>query len=164
MKYIKDYEGLYSVTEDGKIFATAKYNWKERFLKPWLIGHGYEVVSLYKNGKQRKFLIHRLVAQAYIPNPKGLREVNHKNGNRLDNRVENLEWVSSKENKSHAWKVGLYSHRGEKHWNSVIQDSEVIEMRKLFKEGKSTRQIAEKFSRNYFTTRGIVMERVRHIN
>ncbi len=77
---------------------------KERILKPFLAGRGYPCVSLgYKNKK----LIHRLVAVAFIPNPKNKRTVNHINGIKTDNRVENLEWMSYLDNNKHAIETGL---------------------------------------------------------
>lgn len=113
MRDIEGYEGLYAACEDGKIWAYPKGNWGERFLKPWLIGHGYESVMLYKDKKPSKFLVHRLIALTFVPNPDNLPEVNHKNAERLDNRPENLEWVSSKENKQHAIALGLYKNLGQ---------------------------------------------------
>lgn len=152
MQEIKGYEGLYSVTEDGKIWASAKLNWKSRFLKTWLIGHGYQVVALYKEEKQKKFLVHRLVALTYIPNPLNFKEVNHKNANRLDNRVENLEWVSSKQNKRHAINLGLYknlgknSPKGSENKQSKLTECKVIKLRNLYRTGKFTQeQLAVRF-------------------
>src|SRR4051794_24589432 len=103
MKDIKGFEGLYAADNIGKIWGYRQ----RKYLKPWLIGHGYETVSLYREPrKNEKFLVHRLIAQTFIPNPDNLREVNHKDSNRLNNQLKNLEWVSSKENKRHAWKAG----------------------------------------------------------
>lgn len=62
-------------------------------------------VGLGKNGKTHQLLVHRLVAQTFIPNPENKQEVNHKNGVRTDNRVENLEWVTKSENEIHKYKV-----------------------------------------------------------
>ncbi len=143
MKEILGYEGLYAVTIKGKIWAYAKNaTWHtDRILKPWLIGNGYEMVMLYKTGeKPRKFLVHRLVAMTYISNPNNLREVNHKNGNRLDNRIKNLEWISSKENKIHAIKLGLYrSHE-------KLTPKQVRAIRRDYATGKFfQREIANKY-------------------
>lgn len=106
---IKGYEGLYAVTDDGRVWSypkATKHNGKMITLSPHR--SGYITVELSKNGKQKRFYVHRLVAQAFIPNEK--KEVNHKNGIKTDNRVENLEWVTSSENKLHAEKMMLTNH------------------------------------------------------
>lgn len=94
-KEIKDFPG-YTITDDGKVIS---YKFKEpRVMKTWLQKSGYENIKLCKENHTYHFLIHRLVAEAFIPNPNNLPEVNHKNKIRNDNRVENLEWCSRKEN------------------------------------------------------------------
>lgn len=67
----------------------------------------YEQVDLYKDGKRTTKAVHILVAEAFIPNPDNKPEVNHKDGNKHNNRVDNLEWVTHKENCEHAWRTGL---------------------------------------------------------
>lgn len=91
---IKGYEGLYGISPDGKVFGYKR----KKFLTPRTVGRGYQQVSLCKDGKTKQFLIHRLVAEAYISNPNGLTQVNHINEDKTDNRVENLEWTTAKEN------------------------------------------------------------------
>lgn len=93
---IPDFEG-YRITTDGEVFSL-KCN---RFLKGKIDRYGYKVVALSKNGKSHHKTIHRLVAMTYIENPLNLPCVNHINENKLDNRVENLEWVTVKENNSY---------------------------------------------------------------
>ena len=94
-KPIKDFED-YSITSDGKVIS---YKFSEpRVMKTWLQEAGYENIKLSKNNKTYHFLVHRLVAEAFIPNPNNLPEINHKNKNRSDNRVENLEWCSRIDN------------------------------------------------------------------
>lgn len=136
MEDIEGFEDLYAATKEGKIWAYPKLGysnsgrWKEgRFLKPWLIGHGYETVSLYQKGKTFKYLVHRLVAKTFIPNPNSLREVNHKDADKRNNRIENLEWVSSKENKQHAIKRGLYRD------HEILTEKQVREIREKYKTG-----------------------------
>lgn len=92
---IKDFPG-YVITDNGKVIS---YKFKKpRVMKTWLQKSGYENIKLCKENHTYHFLIHRLVAEAFIPNPNNLPEVNHKNKIRNDNRVENLEWCSRKEN------------------------------------------------------------------
>lgn len=88
----------YQVSNKGEIVNTKT----GKFLKPQ-ISRGYLTIQFYvSKGKPKKFRIHRLVARAFIPNPLGLLEVNHKDGNKTNNSVDNLEWVTAKENDQHA--------------------------------------------------------------
>lgn len=158
MKDIKGFNGQYSISKDGEVWSHSNKRGqtgrKGKFLKPWLIGNGYKTVQLYKqNTKPSKFLVHRLVAETYIPNPLKLPEVNHINGNKLDNRVDNLEWVTSKENKQHAINRGLYKNlgkntpRGSKYPTSKLTEESVKEIRRLFPLRKYTyRYFAEKYN------------------
>ena len=117
MKDIKGYEGLYAITEDGEVWSYPKKrsSRKGKWLKPFIQskkrvnGTTYSLASvgLRKDKKRSLFLVHRLVAQAYIPNPKNKKQVNHKNGNSLKNYVDNLEWATGFENMQHAQKMGL---------------------------------------------------------
>jgi hypothetical protein len=84
----------YLIYETGDVFN----NKKNRFLKPSKMKNGYIKVELCKNGKQKTFKIHRLVAEYYIPNPENKPEVNHIDGDKCNNSVENLEWNTRKEN------------------------------------------------------------------
>ena len=94
MKDIKDYEGLYAITRDGNVWSYKS----KKFLKSRLNRGNYHRIDLCKNGKRKSYLIHRLVAQAFIPNPEGLPEVNHKDENKSNNCVDNLEWMSKIDN------------------------------------------------------------------
>lgn len=90
---------------------------KEKHIAVRIGKHGYSRVSLMVNRKRKTFYVHRLVAIAFIPNPKGKREVNHINGIKADNRLENLEWCTSLENLQHAFVNGLrVMPRGNEHW------------------------------------------------
>lgn len=94
-KKIKGFPG-YTITDDGKVISY-KYK-KPKVMKTWLQQSGYENIKLCRENQTYHFLIHRLVAEAFIPNPNNLPEVNHKNKRRNDNRVENLEWSTRKDN------------------------------------------------------------------
>ena len=88
---IEGYEGLYQISNKGRVKRLLGPS--ERILRPGINGSGYLLVNLYKNGVGLSKRIHRLVAQAFITNPDNLSEVNHKDENKLNNCVENLEWM-----------------------------------------------------------------------
>ena len=97
MKDIKGYEGKYAVTSCGKVWSHIN----EKFLSPRITKCGYYEVHLCNNGKSKQFRVHRLVAEAYIDNLENKPEVNHKDENKLNNCINNLEWVTTKENSNY---------------------------------------------------------------
>ena len=104
-KDIQDYEGLYKVSNSGKVIRNTK-ELKQNTNK------GYKYVNLCKKCYSKPFYIHRLVAQAFIPNPNNYNEINHIDGNKINNSVSNLEWCSHKQNMDHARKTLLISKKG----------------------------------------------------
>lgn len=113
---IKDFEGLYQISNLGKVRSRYKYNSRKegavltkefKNIKPIKARNGYLKVTLVKNEKKINKMIHRLVAENFLNNAERKVQVNHINGNKRDNRVENLEWVTPKENVVHAVKRGL---------------------------------------------------------
>ena len=115
----------------------------------------YISYSVIVDGENKTRLGHRLIAMAWIPNPDNLPQVNHKNGMKRDNRPENLEWVTGKENIAHAVKTGLYEE-GDRHHNCKLTDAQVIAMHQLRATGEKVRSIAEKFNANYYTVKLIL--------
>ena len=101
---IEGYERLYQISTKGRIKSF--YKNKATILKQNISGYGYLRVHLCKNKEVTNFYVHRLVAETFIPNPKNLPEVDHLDGNKLNNCVENLRWVTSSENKKAAIKSG----------------------------------------------------------
>ena len=108
-KFISNFEDKYTVTNKGEVFSFN--NGKKVPLSLVLGKRGYFVVSLSSSNKAKQYRVHRLVAEAFIPNPQQKPCVNHKDGNKQNNCVENLEWVTYGENKHHSFVV-----LGERHW------------------------------------------------
>lgn len=100
MEDIKGYEGLYAITSCGRVWSYRS----KKFIKTWKSRNGYFQVSLYNHQEVKVFLVHRLVAQAYIPNPDSLPEVNHKDENKEHNWINNLEWCDRKYNMNYGKK------------------------------------------------------------
>ena len=109
-KEIKNTMGYYSISNRGRV----KSNRNNIIMKPIPITKGYVKVNIKINGHNEYKLIHRLVAESFIDNPYNKPEVNHKNGVKTDNRVENLEWVTGEENRDHAKRMGLQKTRDER--------------------------------------------------
>ena len=110
-KPIKGYEGLYEISSLGRVKSLQGWNGheyvkRERILAPYKQqsdkNYSRSVVKLIKQGAKRDFKVHRLVAEAFIPNPCKYKVVNHKDGNPLNNKVDNLEWCTQKMNVNHA--------------------------------------------------------------
>lgn len=104
-KQIKGYEGLYEVSDTGKVRRDG------RLIKgyPNNRGRGYWCIDLCKEGKRKRFTAHKLVAQAFLPKVPGKNQVNHIDGNPKNNHINNLEWVTNQENTIHAYNKGLNS-------------------------------------------------------
>jgi hypothetical protein len=144
---IEGYEGCYQVSNIGRVksLSRAVRNGKgttrkipERIRKPQDHSHGYLFVALHESEEYFNFYIHRLVALHFIANPKGLPEVNHKNLDRTDNRVENLEWVTHAENKAHASINNPWTPEGRSSvrldWLKVLEIRNLLQLKVLRKQ------------------------------
>jgi len=119
-KNIPGYKNIYQISNCGFVKALYKERingrggirvYPERIMKPSTTQKGYKLVCLRKNNTSYWFSVHRLVAKAFVPNPKRKKEVNHKDGNKLNNNDWNLEWNTRKENAIHAYKTGLFNYK-----------------------------------------------------
>lgn len=108
---IPEYEGLYQVSNYGNVKSLARNNCnvclKDRILKYSKNHQGYKQVALFKKSKQKSFKIHKLVALAFIPNPNNYPCINHIDGNKQNNCVDNLEWCTYSHNNKEAYRLGL---------------------------------------------------------
>lgn len=140
-KDIKGYEGLYQVSSFGVVRSLDRLRKNKkrmslcrgRELVPDLNKtNGYLSVSLSKDGKATRHYLHRLVAFAFVPNPGNKKQVNHKDGDKENNRKDNLEWATHKENAEHAADLGLVA-RGWFNGHSTLTQKQVDEIRRLRK-------------------------------
>lgn len=116
---LKGYENLYEISKTGKIKSLKKkHRTFEKLLKPKLTKDGYYQVSLYKNGKSKCLRVHRLVALNFLENPENKEQVNHKDGNKLNNCVDNLEFCTNQENIDHSIRIGLQKPSGSTNSNA----------------------------------------------
>ena len=140
-KDIKDYEGLYQVSNKGRVKSLARYDLRgnfrqEKFLKPHKTDNGYLQVSLYNNRKRKRFMVHVLVANAFIENPNNLPEVNHIDENKTNNIVQNLEFCDRFYNAQYS--LGKKIKCLDLKTNETIYFSAIREAARYFDTGKSS--------------------------
>lgn len=170
-KDVAGYEGLYQVSDMGRVksmphVVRRKSKWdeglfiehvsKECIMSPD-VARGYERVRLFKGGKVKRFLVHRLVAEAFIPNnDKSKTIINHLDGNKRNNTVGNLEWCDNSRNVRHAYEMGL-RRINEKHPCSKLKNDEVKEIRRLRQVERLTcKQLGEKYGVSVTNIKNIV--------
>lgn len=134
-KDVVGYEGYYKVSNNGIVVRVAgkvpRHNGKgivnvpAKKMQPLDNGKGYLRIKLTKNNKPRRVMLHRIIAEAFIPNPNKLSTVNHKNAIKKDNRIENLEWVTFKDNIAHAFSMGLRKCTKEQRLKASIRCSKM---------------------------------------
>lgn len=130
-KDVKGYENLYQISNTGKIKSLERYKnnhskkqlVKEKIRKQIVSKTGYYTCMLNKNGKNKLFKVHRLIAEAFIPNPNNYPIINHKDGNKLNNDISNLEWCNYSHNGKEAYRLGLIKNNtyGIKKYNNSLK-------------------------------------------
>jgi len=142
----------YAISKDG--IVTSYKGSYPRELKASVVNPGYPIVILQNGNIKKKFYIHRLVAIYFIPNPNNLDTVNHINGIKTDNCLENLEWLSKKDNNKHAFNTGLQASR-ESRKSTKISNTE---LQNLYKDGHSGKFTCQELATKYNLSRAYVWE------
>ena len=162
LKPIEGFDGKCFVSDDGDVYSVRRQGHKGGFVKQRVNNSGYLRVSLSNNGENKAYFVHRLVAKAFIPNPENKQFVNHKDGNKTNNHVSNLEWCTKSENMQHAVKIGLVHNKGlqgEKHPQCKISDEDARKIIELRKSGVLSYTLAKEYGVSGTTIRNIVYGR-----
>lgn len=148
----------YYITDNGEVFSKRKNGFR-KLVSP--IGKdGYNKIGLCQNGNRTYYRVHRLVAECYISNPNNFEQVNHINGIKTDNRVDNLEWVSHSGNITHAYKTGLIPS-GEKSHMSKLKKEDVDFIRKNY-EYKSKKYNSKTLSKMFGVGYAVILRIVKN--
>ena len=153
-KDIKGYEGIYQVSDVGRVKRLSRKcgttTLKEKILKQSFTVDGYKRVRLLHNEKDQTRTVHRLVMEHFNPNNDPKMTVNHIGGDKTNNRLDNLEWVSRSGQMIHAYKLGLKQPmRGTKNYNAKLTKDQVDYIRKVYKRNSTefgTVALAKKFN------------------
>jgi hypothetical protein len=141
---IPGFEGLYQVSNLGQV-RSLHYG-KTRILKTSPNNDGYLGLDLFKNGKRTCRRVHKIVAIVFVKNTDNLSEINHINGNKLDNRASNLEWCTRSHNLKHAFSSKLRTSKGEANARALLTETDVAEIRHRYEAGLATyRSLAREF-------------------
>jgi hypothetical protein len=146
-----DYPDYYA-SADGSIYSSrfnkiTNYNCALRKLKPAIWKGGYLLVRLYVGDKILKRHVHTIIAKEFIPNPDNLASVNHKDGNKTNNCVENLEWMSVSDNVKHSITSLGHTRIGSRNGNALLDEAAIISIRKMYDTGQYTQsELASQFN------------------
>ena len=157
---VPGYEGLYQVSNNGNIKSLSRKfrnrSYGGEIMKGSIDRDGYKKVQLVKDKNRKKYFVHRLVALAFIENKFLYPVINHKNGNKLHNNVDNLEWVTVSQNNIHALRNGLkeynfkhlldYVGKGENHNSAKVNEAQIKEIRELRKKGFSLKKLSQEYN------------------
>lgn len=165
-KPVLGYEQHYEVNTLGQVRSIDRIIKNRRglvqgkVLKPFLNKKGYPAIRFYIGGKGLERNPHRLVAEAFIPNPKSKLQVNHINGDKTDNRIENLEWCTNSENQLHAYVTGLQpSRKGENNSNAKLTYDVVTEIKTKYNSGMKITDISKEINVNLSILRQLIYGR-----
>lgn len=172
-KDIPNYEGFYQASTFGRIRSLdrtvmqqnshgfiSSHNFHGRIITPNINNHGYLYLCLCKDGKHWYAKVHRLIAMTFLPNLQNLSDVNHKDGNKTNNQVGNLEWCSHSDNQKHAIKVGL----NKKPYAAGLHKKPVVQIdkntNKIIAEYNSIREATLHFGKTNITNIGNALKGV----
>lgn len=154
-KDIEGYEGVYKVNNIGDVKSLARtrkgrangvVDVKETILSS-KISAGYRQVVLYRNAIRNMQLVHRLVCSAFHNNSQHLPQVNHKDGNKLNNNSDNLEWVTRSQNQLHAYSTGLQKHQfGSARYCAKLNEDKVTKIKQMLRNGARAKDIAKEYN------------------
>ncbi len=134
-------DNRFEISKDGII-----RNIKTKTIKSQYISStGYYMISISKINKSKPHRVHRLLANNYIDNPENLKEVNHLDGNKLNNNLSNLEWCSHLGNMKHAFSTGLANNTGSKNGMSKLKEKSILEIKEKLKQGMSQYKISKQY-------------------
>lgn len=144
-KPVEGFEGYYEVSNCGRVKSLdrvvtdtigRKYYYKGKIIKVSTYRTGYNYVNLWMSSKIKTFLVHRLVALSFVPNPHSKPMVNHLDGVKSNNYYSNLEWCTRSGNEKHAFRIGLKSLKGERHSQAKLTKNQVLEIRNSTSKAK----------------------------
>lgn len=164
---VAGYEGCYAVSNYGRVKSITRIDERGRRraekIRSQHVSGKYFQVTLYLGDSYKTLLVSRMVALAFVDNPYKKPHVNHIDGNKLNNKSDNLEWVTREENIQHAIRTGLF-RLGGRHASSMLTDEQVIELRKRHNNGESRLVLAKEFGVSKSTITGITSgDRWRHL-
>ena len=172
-KEIKGYEGKYIISNYGEIISLPRYkknNSKMQYVEPKQIcqtinkHNGYVYVQLWNDAKYKNIRLHKLVAENFLIKSEGKTQINHIDGNKQNNKADNLEWCTASENIIHAYRTGLFSNKNkikinqfDKEYNFIKQYSSLSEASSI--TGISIGNISQCVNKKRKTTNGFIFER-----
>lgn len=156
---VPGYEGLYTIDNQGVVVSSKT----GRAIKAVTFPNGYVYVHLYKNGKGKCVRVHRIVAETFLPKPAGCDQVNHINGIKTDNRIQNLEWCNRYGNMKHAMEKGLFNPKGEANPSAKLTQEDVNAIRAEYIKG-SKQHGTVALAKKYNVSNVMIGKIVRHEN